>query len=255
MTLCSEKENRPIVGPQPSVSFKMAEHNVEIKDILQETHEVRTFRLDKPAGFSFIPGQYCMMSLDSVPGISRPFTFTSIPSDPYIDLTIKLMKHFTKMLFELKPGDHLTLKGPYGKALNIEPGRQTAYIAGGSGITPFMSHIREKIREGDISRNYLFYSNRTEEDIIFKEELVSVDKRPNFTIINMLSRDSNKKGYESGHITRTMIDKYINDPKSYKWYVCGPPAMNESMLEMLQNIGVAKESVSHESWEIPGKEG
>jgi len=234
----------------------------EIIDIRKETHDVKTFRLTKPGDFSFIAGQYCLVSFIGKPEFfeeSRPFTFSNDPTQKdFIELTIKEMGDFTQELFKLKKGDKLKIDGPKGEALNFDESiKNIVFLAGGSGITPFISAIRYVISKNLPNKMILLFSNRTENDIIFKQELEKFNKNNNnIKIITTLTDEvpDRWKG-ETKRIDKEMIKKYVEEPKKWFWYICGPPPMIKAMENILSSLNVPKEKLKIEDWQIQGKSG
>ena len=123
----------------------MSEHIVTIRSIEQVTHDVKRFRFDKPAGYSFVPGQATDVSINLPEWKDelRPFTFTSLNDDPWLEFTIKRYKDHkgvTNKLHELTPGDQLVIRDVWGAIEYKGPGY---FLAGGAGITPFMAILRQ----------------------------------------------------------------------------------------------------------------
>ncbi len=123
----------------------MEEHVVKILSIEEVTHDVKCFRVEKPAGYSFIPGQATDVSIN-VPALKdekRSFTFTSLSSLNYLEFTIKIYsdhKGITNELGRLKPGAELIIGDVWG---DISFKGEGVFIAGGAGITPFISIFRD----------------------------------------------------------------------------------------------------------------
>jgi len=223
------------------------EFSAKLLDIRDETHDVKTFRLERPDDFTWISGQYAMVGVEGLDG-GRPFTFSNSPTDDYIELTIKKMGAFTSALFELKPGVLFKFAGPNGEKLKFDDQikEDVVFLAGGSGITPFISALRyAKIRHLK-NRMILFFGNRTRADVIYADEL------KDYEVINILSEEK-VDGYEQGYIGKEVVEKHIEKPSVFLWYICGPPPMTEAMKKMLEEMGVAEDRWRVEPWELPGK--
>ncbi len=137
------------------------------------THDVKRFRLEKPAGYHFTPGQATDVCInkEKFKEERRPFTFTSLNEDPYLEFTIKRYADHhgvTDELHRLNPGDELILHDVWGAISYKGPGY---FIAGGAGITPFMAILRQLYRDKQLQDNHLFFSNKTAEDVIYEHEL------------------------------------------------------------------------------------
>ncbi len=232
----------------------------EITKIKKETYDVKTLRLNLTENIDFIPGQYCLVSMigkEEFKGESKPFTFSSSPTQKgYIELTIKKIGKFTTAIHSLKIGDKLKIEGSFGESLNFDESIKDniVFLAGGSGITPFISSIRYAIAKHLPNNIILFFSNRTEKDIIYKKELGEINKDENIKVINTLSSDvSDSWSGEKGRIDKEMIEKYVKNPKEKLWYICGPPPMVDSMKEILIKMNVSIERLRIEDWQVPGK--
>src|SRR5689334_9811885 len=140
------------------------EQAIKIKKIIGRTHDVRSYRCEKPNDYSFIPGQATEVSLnkDGWKEEKRPFTFTSLNEDEFLEFTIKsYFDHpgVTNELFKLKEGDELIVRDVWGAIEYKGPGY---FIAGGAGITPFIAIFRHLYKNGEIKDNKLFFSNKTD---------------------------------------------------------------------------------------------
>ncbi len=224
----------------------------EIISIKQETHDVKTFRFNKPNEFSFISGQYCLVSFVDQDG-GRPFTFSNNPTSDYIELTIKKIGEFTKELFKLKVGNKLVIDGPKESVLRFDGSIKDniVFLAGGSGITPFMSIIRYIVNKRLHNKIILLYSNRTTKDIIYKKEL---DKIDSIDVIYFITNEIVKNlRYESRRVDKELVRKHVKDVNDYLWYICGPPRMVDAMKNILNELSVDKEKIKAAEWQIPGK--
>jgi ferredoxin-NADP reductase len=234
----------------------------KILKIIEETHDVKTFRLSRPANLDFIAGQYCLVSLPeshAQAGQSRPFTFSSSPTDRHsIDLTVKRMGDFTSEMFALLPGQALEIDGPKGEQMNFDSSVQdkVVFVAGGSGITPFMSALRYADGEDLKNDMILLFANRASRDMIFRKELEDISSRHrNIRVINTITAvEPGWKG-EVGRVDRRMIEKYVPMPDVWLWYICGPPGMVLTVKTILAELGVSEKNLRIEPWQIPGKSG
>ena len=221
----------------------MEEHIVRILSIDQVTHDVKRFRFEKPSGYSFEPGQATDVSVNSteLKEVLRPFTFTSLRSDPFLEFTIKIYDSrngVTKALGRLKPGDELIIRDVWGA---ISYKGKGVFIAGGAGITPFLSILRDLRTKNKISGNTLLFANKTRADIILESELSSMLGND---FMNILSEEK-AEGYFFGMIDTEFIMKNVPD-LSNNFYVCGPPPMIDSVLSNLAELGVDKNLVTIE---------
>jgi ferredoxin-NADP reductase len=216
---------------------------VRILDIEQVTHDVKCFRIEKPAGYTFTPGQATDVSINKA-GIfedKRPFTFTCLADEAYLEFTIKRYPDHhgvTDQLHQLNSGDELIIEDAWGAIEYKGPGY---FIAGGAGITPFIAILRTLHKENETAGNTLFFSNKTAVDIIYEEELKAM---LNDNAINILSQENNT-GYENGIINEVFLKKHITDFAKH-FYVCGPDPMVLAITKILENLGANAETVVFE---------
>lgn len=219
------------------------ENIVKILDIQQVTHDVKSFSLEKPKGYHFMPGQATEVSINK-PGMEeekRPFTFTSLNADDYLEFTIKRYKDrhgVTDKLHQLKPDDELILRDVWGAIEYKGPGY---FIAGGAGITPFISILRQLHKENKLYSNTLIFSNKTSSDIIYENELREI---LGVQAIFILTKE-NKTGYKSGYINEDFIKQNVTDFKK-RFYLCGPDQMVEDIRSILANLGAESDALVFE---------
>ena len=222
----------------------MEEHVVKILNIENVTHDVKRLRFEKPEGYSFIPGQATDVSINSpaLKNEKRPFTFTCLNSADYLEFTIKIYPDhngITKELGKLTPGSELIIRDVWG---DIAFKGEGVFIAGGAGITPFISIFRDLESKGKIKGNMLIFANKTSNDIILKNELMDLLGN---SFVNIFS-DEKTDGYAYGYITKEFLRSVI--PSHYmNYYLCGPPAMMDSVLKQLSEMGVSESKITMEA--------
>ena len=154
----------------------MGNYIVKINEIIVRTHNVRTYRVSKPEGFSFTPGQATDLSLRK-PGWEnekRPFTFTCLPTDNYLEFTIKTYNDHDGVTHHLgmaNTGDEFEISDAWGA---IEYKGEGVFIAGGAGVTPFIAIFRHLRAEKKVGNNKLYFSNKTDQDIILRDEFENI---------------------------------------------------------------------------------
>jgi ferredoxin-NADP reductase len=219
------------------------EQIVKILSAKYVTHNVRQFRLEKPSDYSFIPGQATELSinLEQWKEEKRPFTFTCLNSDDYLEFTIKTYTDrdgVTNQLGKLNAGDEVIIRDVWGA---IEYKGEGYFIAGGAGITPFLAILRQLNNDDAIGNNKLFFSNKTDKDIILGDELKSMlGSNAVFTVTGQ--KDSM---YDQRRINADFLKAEIKDFSKH-FYVCGPDAMVEDISGLLAELGADTESVVFE---------
>lgn len=223
----------------------MRKQIVSIQSIQNITHDVLQIVTGKPANFNFNPGQATEISINKSGWKSekRPFTFTSLPENDFLEFTIKTYpshRSVTNKLLELKAGDELILHEVFG---NIAYKEEGVFIAGGAGVTPFISILRYLKSVHELGSNKLIFANNTKADIIMNQEFIDL-LGENF--INILSHDY-VEGYAHGLITKDFLEKHISDI-SKNVYLCGPPPMMESVVNQLLRLNVTENLIIKESF-------
>ena len=223
----------------------MEKHIISIKSITHLTHDVLQIRTTKPNGYEFKPGQATKVSINNAKWLAeqRPFTFTSLPSDDYLEFTIKTYTEhqgLTNELLSLKELDELVIHDVWGTITYHQPG---VFIAGGAGITPFISILRELDSRHAIGSNMLLYANKTQRDIIQESEFNYLLGK---SFVNILS-DEKRDGYYHGKITEEFIKEHVFD-FNQPFYVCGPPPMLKEIEKQLHNLGVTEHNIIKESF-------
>lgn len=209
------------------------------------THNVLQVVTEKPTLFNFNSGQAAEVSInkDGWQKDKRPLTFTCIPENNYLEFTIKIYpKHrgVTNELLNLKINDELILHGVFG---DIGYKGEGIFIAGGAGVTPFISILRNLQSKNEIGNNKLIFANKTKADIILEQEFRWLLGK-NF--INVLSEEK-AEGYENGYITEDFLKTQINDLNKV-FYLCGPPQMMDEIENQLERIHVNKKLIVRESF-------
>ncbi len=177
----------------------MKQHIVKIKSIQHITHDVLQIVTEKPQKYNFTPGQATEVSINKKgwKDEKRPFTFTCLPENDYLEFTIKTYpshKSVTNELLQIKKDDELILHDVFG-AIGYKG--EGVFIAGGAGVTPFISIFRYLQSKNEVGESKLIFANKTKDDIILEEEFKKILGK-NF--INILSEEK-ADGYEYGQIT------------------------------------------------------
>lgn len=219
------------------------EEIVKILSIRDVTHNVRSYQIEKPEGYTFGPGQATELSInkDKWKEEKRPFTFTSLIEWPYLEFTIKSYHDHdgvTNELYKLVPGDELILRDVWGA---ISYKGEGCFIAGGAGITPFIAIFRQLHKEGKVNNNQLFFSNRTSSDIILKEEFDNILGANVHYIVTQEDHPS----FLKGPINKEFLKNNISD-FSKPFYICGPDKMVADISQQLTELGANPESVVFE---------
>ena len=221
----------------------MKQHIVKIISIQHITHDVLKIVTEKPRNYNFTPGQATEISInkDDWRNEKRPFTFTCLPDETFLEFSTKTYpshKGVTNELLKLKKNDELILHDVFGAIAYAGEG---VFIAGGAGVTPFICIFRDLQAKNKVGDNVLIFANKMERDIILNEEFKKLLGK-NF--INILS-DEKIAGYAHGLITEAFLKDYVTDPQK-KIYICGPPPMMEVIEKILSKLQVDKKMIVKE---------
>jgi ferredoxin-NADP reductase len=221
----------------------MSNHTIRIESIDQVTHDVLRITTNKPDKFQFVPGQAANVAINKSGWRKeeRPFTFTNLPDDNTLEFTIKTypdQESVTNELLELKPHDELVLHDVFGAITYKGEG---VFIAGGAGITPFISIFRSLKEKNAIGNNMLLFANKTKADIILEDEFESM---LGDAFVNILS-DEHINGYHYGMVTEQFIKENVTN-FNQEFYICGPPPMIKDVEKQLINLGVNKGHITKE---------
>jgi glycine betaine catabolism B len=235
--------------------------SLKLSEIIKETGSSKTFRFAAKGGYlpPFQAGQYVNIFVD-VGGIrtSRPYSMSSAPTQlGYYDITIRSMADgFVSGFFldEVAVGAEFEATSPSGNFIYnpLFHGEDLVFLAGGSGVTPFMSMIRE-VADRDLSRRiHLIYGSQDPDDVIFSGELKAItEKHKNISCSLVISNPP--KGYKglTGFITAELMKKILGDVKGKTFYLCGPDAMYAFCLKELEKLGIPKRKIRTEVYGPP----
>lgn len=223
----------------------MKKHIVKIQEIDKVTHNVLKFVTEKPKNYTFTPGQATEIAIHKKgkEDHKNPYTFTSLPKNDFLEFTIKIYPShdgLTNELQDLKVNDELILHEVFGA---IEYKGEGTFIAGGAGVTPFISIFRDLKAKNEIGNNTLLFANKTKDDIILKAEFEKV-LGSNFK--NILS-DEKTEEYANGYITKEFI-KENSGTMDNLFYLCGPPKMMEAVEKQLTELNVNQKLIIKEAF-------
>jgi hypothetical protein len=220
-------------------------HELKLREIHKATHDTHHLIFDMPSGFDFEPGQAIELKLqkDGWQDEGRPFTPVSLPGEETLEFLIKSYPSHdgvTEQIAKMKPGDKVSIDGPFGDMRDKGPG---IFIAGGAGITPMIALLRKRLRdEGNLRGSTLVFSNKTEDDIIWREKLSDM---PGLTVAYVVSEGG--AGTVPQHeLNRDYLRQFI-EPGSL-CYLCGPPPMMDAVQAELDALGVDPGDLVADDW-------
>jgi ferredoxin-NADP reductase/nitrite reductase/ring-hydroxylating ferredoxin subunit len=226
-----------------------------------EGTDVMSFKFDK-SSLQYMAGQYAYFDIGGVhndpKGPIRHFTIASSPTEDFILMTTRIRDSpYKKRLVALEVGVKVKVKGPEGKfILHEDHSKPAIFLLGGIGVTPFRSMIKYATDKQLPLKIIMFDSNRNKQNILFKDEFdecLRVDK--NLKIIYTISDKQDQSGTESwkgekGRIDKAMLTKHLQNDELLNsiFYICGPPAMINSMQVLLKELQIQKDQIRVEEF-------
>ena len=237
------------------IRVTVQQFEAEVGQITPLTHDIRGvhLRLVAPERIEFKAGQYVDLL---VPGTNewRSYSMANPPSrSGEVEIMIKLMPgglFSTYIEQQLKPGDRLSLQGAYGNFSLRNTQCEAIFIAGGSGMAPILSLLRDMVERNDTRPVTYFYGARARRDLFQLEELRGFEQRlPNFRFVPALSEPQPDDAWdgETGLITE-VVKKLVADGKNKEAYMCGPTAMIDAAIVTLQKLGVEEKDIFYDKF-------
>jgi len=245
------------------LDIKKLSARIESVDTYSGNLKVFRLRLPEDSSFSFVPGQFVMVSIPGLVDkngrpVAKSYSIASSPSETgAIEMCIAKFETgaLSPLLFKAKTSDEVIITGPYGVfklKSPVAPG--TVFIAGGTGLAPLMSMIRYLYNSGHKEKLWLFYSVGEPSLFLFKDELMRYQKSNGLKLVVSTSNPNSDWQWEKGRASDT-FPKYLQQlngdevPKELRqFYVCGPPVMVKDTITMLEQLGFRKENIHKEQW-------
>ncbi len=217
------------------------------------------FHFEKPPGFNFTPGQYADVTLRNPPetdaeGNIRTFSIASPPFEHELIFTTRMRDTaFKRSLKNIALATEVQISPAAGSfTLHKNRAKPAVFLAGGIGITPFHSIVRQADRDQLKQELYLFYSNRRPEDAAFLDTLQTLETtNPNFRLICTMTEMSKSKKEWKGEtvlIDKEMLSRHLAVLQGPIYYIAGPPAMVAAMRQTLLSAGVEEDDIRAEEF-------
>lgn len=228
----------------------MNHYTIKLKKREVVAKQTMAFFFQKPKRFKFKAGQYIDMTIPqrldaSNPENIRSFSIASAPFEQHLMVAMRMRKSaFKQALRSLPIGESVRIQGPLGEfTLPNQTKRPLVFLAGGIGITPFLSMLIQAAHEKRRQQFFLFYSNRTRKDGAFLQELMSLAKRGlSLTIIPVFTQEG------QGYIDKTLLTSNIPDISLPVYYIAGPPAMVGAMAQLLTHLRINRDNIKIEEF-------
>lgn len=216
-------------------------HTVKLLKKEKLTHDVAGLILERPTAYAFSPGQYIDLTMDrpGKPSEEAPLSFTGLNSDAELHVALKThleKQDITAHIKRLEEGAMVHISDPKDEVYYRGPG---VFIAGGTGITPFMAIFRQLDKDGKLDGNLLLYANKRGEDICFEGELYKMFGTDFISILSLEDRPRNA----TGEIDPGFVQKHVKD-LDQPFYVCGPEPFVNEVADALKEVGVEESRVA-----------
>ena len=252
---CMKKQTKPVdsfLAENLTSGFHTAKIPLKVDKIADETPSTRTLRLVPVQGGLpyFRPGQYINIFVE-INGVftSRPYAISSAPGQPWYEITVRRkVDGFVSpyLLDRVKPGDLLSSSIPNGffHQNPLVDDSDLVFLAGGSGVTPFISMIRHAAKNKSNQNIHLLYGSRSISDIIFNQEIAQLaDAHDNIRADMIISEpEENFEGHQ-GFLDAAMISSLIGAPQGKTFFISGPRKMHELCMNALAELGVPKRKI------------
>jgi ferredoxin-NADP reductase len=237
----------------------MSTFDVRLEERRQVASDTKAFHFSKPAGFSFEPGQAIELILgDQISTDGRAtrheFSIVSAPAEPGLTIATRMRPtRFKRALEALPIGGAARLEGPFGSfTWQNDREHPLVLVAGGIGITPFMSILRQWLREPSRQAISLIYSNRRLEDAAFLEELEALARQTSeFRLLATMTQmhgSARRWQGNTGRINQHLLEEAASRLQAPMHYLAGPPAMVAAVRQMLILAGVGEEHIRSEEF-------
>lgn len=234
-------------------------HTVRLNGREQVAEGTMAFHFDKPDGFEFRAGQAIDVTLLNPPetdaeGNIRTFSIASSPFEDRLTVATRMRDSAFKRVIKTMPlGTVVKIDGLSGSlTLHKNPSKPAVFLAGGIGITPFLSILRQASHEKLPHQLYLFYSNARPEDAAFLDTLTELQKtNPKFRFVPTMTeigKSLQKWTGQTGLIDRSMLASAVSDLQGPIYYIAGPPAMVAAMRQMLVAAGADEDDIRTEEF-------
>jgi len=216
----------------------------KVKEVIVETSTIRTFVLEPKPLLAFRAGQFIELT---VPGVGEaPFTPSSSPyEEKTLEMTIMKVGRVTTKLFDMRPGDTLAVRGPYGVPYDITAyeGRHVLLVGGGVGMAPLRALFLTLVHNASAYKKiHLYYGARTSKDIVYDRLFKDWEKIKNVEIRRSVDV-GDKKWKEKVGVVTVLLDDIPFKPANGLAVVCGPPIMMKFATKRLLELGFADEDI------------
>lgn len=217
----------------------------EVVKIESETSDTFSVYIKIGKPMRYRAGQFSFLRIDGRKLHARhPFTMSSAPNGDTLRFTVKNSGRFTQCLKDNARDCNIHVDGPFGTFIPPE-NKPLVFIAGGVGITPFMSIIEDRVKRNIATPITLYYGSKTEQDIIFRKRLDAI-KAPWLKVVYVISDTAYSGALKKGYVSEDILKESLNDSNLY--YLCGPTVMRDVVVSSLNKMGVSNKRIFFEDF-------
>lgn len=251
---CQVKIRKDIEIIIPEELFSVKKFKAKVSDKKSLTHDIIGFKMEllSPSDIDYKAGQYVQLESMKYKGrdsVNRAYSISSIPSDKKnIELIIRKVPEgiCTTWVFDhVEPGQEVSFSGPYGDFGLRETEAPIVFVAGGSGMAPIWSILKDMKEKGINRKALYFFGALTEKDLFYTEELKAMEKNlPDFKFVPALSNEPENSSWkgERGLIT-DVLKRSIPDMTGYEAYLCGSPGMIDACVAVMKDSGIPEKDI------------
>ncbi len=257
---CQVKVRNNLKIEIPEELFNIREYNCKCEEIRDLTHDIKLFRfkLVEPPDINYIPGQYMQLLAPayekSKEEVYRAYSIASNPSDKNIvDFIIRLVPGgiCTTYCFEyLKTGNDVKMNGPYGKFRLTDTDTEMIWIAGGSGMAPFVSFLHH-MKNTNNRRKVTFYfgANKVKELFLLNEMKLFEKDLPNFKFVPVIYKpDEDERWDKDTGLVTEAVGRRNENLANIEGYLCGSPGMIDASIKVLKQLGMNEEKIYYDKF-------
>jgi NAD(P)H-flavin reductase len=224
---------------------------LESREIAPEVRHFE-FQVEDAESFSYVPGQFVSFTAD-VKGspITRAYSMASPANGKRFDLCLNRVVegHLSPYLFDLKPGAHVQMTGPFGGFIFRQPVEDSVLVATGTGVAPFRAILQDQLKRDSSHRFTLIFGVRYERGLLYREEFEELArKHPNFHFRPTLSRPEPGWTGRSGHVQKHLYEA-VGDRRDINVFVCGLKAMVDDVRSVLKACGFDRKRIIYEKYD------
>ena len=243
----------------PDEFFSVRKFRAKVAGKRALTHDIIELKMElvEPREIDFTAGQYVQLESRKYKGresVNRAYSISSLPSEKgFVELMIRRVPEgiCTTWVFDyLKEGDEISFSGPYGDFRLTDSGAPAIFIAGGSGMAPIWSILRDMRERGDSRKSAYFFGALTSADLFYTEELKKLESETGtFSYIPALSGEKEGSGWigERGLIT-DVVKRILPDLTGYEAYLCGSPGMIDACIKVLTESGIPADRIFYDKF-------